>query len=60
MTQMSKYESLLGRQVSITVERWEGKRGIITSVGNEALPIHVTLEGESWETDFTLEELEVK
>ena len=60
MTQMSKYESLLGRQVSITDERWEGKRGKITSVGNEALPIHVTLEGESWETDFTLEELEVK
>ena len=59
MSQKSKSVSLLGRKVRITIEGWEGRKGIVTSVGNEALPIHVTLEGESWETDFTPEELEV-
>jgi len=54
-------EEYIGKRVSITVEGWEGRAGVVTSVGNEVLPIHVTLDGEDWETDFTVDEImEVK
>ena len=53
---------LIGRNVKVNVinECLDGRRGVITSIGNAVLPIHVTLEGESWETDFKLEELEME
>ena len=56
---MQKHD-LIGKHVNITVEGWEGRKGIVTSVGNELLPIHVTLDKETWETDFTVDELEVQ
>ena len=52
--------NLLGKYVSITVLGWEGRKGIVTSIGNEVLPIHVTLDGENWETDFTADEVLVE
>ena len=53
-------QELVNQKVRIVVEgNFKGKQGIITSVGNEALPIHVTLNGEKWETDFKANELEV-
>ena len=51
--------NLLGKYVSITVLGWEGRKGIVTSIGNEVLPIHVTLDGEEWETDFTADEVKL-
>ncbi len=50
---------MIGKRVRAIVACWEGRKGIVTSVGNEALPIHVTLDGETWETDFKKNELEV-
>ena len=55
---MQKHD-LLGKYVSITVVGWEGRKGFVTSIGNEVLPIHVTLDGENWETDFTTDEVQV-
>jgi len=55
---MNKNE-MVGKRVRAIVACWEGREGVVTSVGNEALPIHVTLDGEKWETDFKANELEV-
>ena len=53
-------QELVNQKVRIVVEgNFKGKQGIITSVGNEALPIHVTLDGEAWETDFSFHEMEL-
>lgn len=38
---------------------YEGKEGVVTSIGNAKLPIHVTLDGEKFETDFMQCELEI-
>ena len=47
-----------GPRVRVVAEgNFEGREGIVTSIGNEALPIHVTLDGEDWETDFTADEI---
>ena len=36
-----------------------GRTGLVTSVADSTkLPIHVTLDGETWETDFAFMELE--
>jgi hypothetical protein len=53
-------EEYVGKRVKITVAGWEGRAGVVTSVGNEALNIHVTLDGENHETDFTADELEIR
>ena len=51
---------MLRTRVRIVVEgNFKGRQGVVTSVGNEALPVHVTLDGDHWETDFTATELEV-
>ena len=53
-------QELVNQKVRIVVEgNFKGKQGIVTSVGNEALPIHVTLDGEAWETDFSFHEMEL-
>lgn len=41
-----------------TVKKWIGREGTITSFGNAVLPVHVTLDGENYETDFKENELE--
>tara|TARA_R100001163_G_scaffold41724_2_gene31617 strand:- start:1839 stop:2012 length:174 start_codon:yes stop_codon:yes gene_type:complete len=56
---MTTKQDMIGKRVRAIVACWEGRKGIVTSVGNEALPIHVTLDGETWETDFKKNELEV-
>ncbi len=53
-------QNLINKKVRIVVEgNFKGKQGIITSVGNEAFPVHVTLDGEDWETDFSFHEIEL-
>jgi hypothetical protein len=59
-------EKLIGKTVKIVKDsiignrgQFIGKAGVVTSVGNATLPIHVTLEGQKFETDFRVEELEV-
>jgi hypothetical protein len=36
---------------------FRGREGIITSIGAGVIPIHVTFEGEKFETDFAAKEL---
>ena len=60
LSEEKRMEKYVGKRVSITVAGWEGRAGVVTSVGNEVLPIHVTLDGEDWETDFTADEVEVR
>ena len=57
-TNMNKNE-MVGKRVRAIVCGWEGREGVVTSIGNEILGVHVTLDGEKWETDFKLNELEV-
>tara|TARA_R100000458_G_C8266073_1_gene241100 strand:+ start:467 stop:640 length:174 start_codon:yes stop_codon:yes gene_type:complete len=56
---MTTKQDMIGKRVRARVCTYEGREGIVTSVGNEALPIHVTLDGETWETDFKINELDV-
>tara|TARA_Y100000310_G_scaffold194850_1_gene194861 strand:+ start:502 stop:678 length:177 start_codon:yes stop_codon:yes gene_type:complete len=57
---MNENSNLIGRKVTVIAEgSFEGRRGEITSVGTGVIPIHVTLEGEAWETDFNDLEVEV-
>ena len=60
-TNMNKNE-MVGKRVrasSSISDIYEGREGIVTSIGNAKLPIHVTLDGDNWETDFRVDELEV-
>ena len=51
---------IIGSRVRAEVEgKFKGREGIVTSIGNAVLPIHVTLDGDTWETDFREDELEV-
>ena len=50
---------MVGKRVRAIVCGWEGRKGVVTSIGNEKLGVHVTLDGEKWETDFKANELEV-
>ena len=48
-----------GTRVRVRIEgNFEDREGNVTSIGNEALPVHVTLDGDNWETDFRADELE--
>lgn len=58
-TNMNKNE-MVGKRVRAIVEgNFESREGKVTSIGNAVLPIHVTLDGDNWETDFRADELEV-
>ena len=51
---------MVGKRVRAVVGgNFEDREGNVTSIGNEALPVHVTLDGDNWETDFRVDELEV-
>jgi RNase P/RNase MRP subunit p29 len=56
-------QDLIGARVEVVKDtissKFVGKKGKITSIGNEVLPIHVTLDGENHETDFTVSELRI-
>lgn len=56
---MTTKQDMIGKRVRAIVACWEGREGIVTSIGNEKLGVHVTLDGETWETDFMKNELEV-
>lgn len=57
-------DELLNKKVKVIKQifgnTYIGKVGVVTSIGKgESLPIHVTLDGDKYETDFTVGELEV-
>lgn len=59
-------ENLIGKIVKVVSDgivgyrsQFIGKIGVVTSVGDAKLPIHVTLESQKFETDFRVDELEV-
>jgi len=52
--------NLIGKDVRVIGSiAFEGRRGKVTSIGTGKIPIHVTLDGETWETDFARDELKV-
>ena len=59
-------ENLIGKIVRVVSDKivgyrgqFIGKVGVVTSVGDAKLPIHVTLQGQTFESDFRVDELEV-
>ena len=60
---MNKNEMVGKRVRAIVGGNFKGREGKVTSIRNDgvwvALPIHVTLDGDNWETDFRADELEV-
>jgi len=56
---MMTKQDMIGKRVRARVCTYEGREGIVTSIGNEKLGVHVTLDGETWETDFKKNELDV-
>ena len=58
-TNMNKNEMVGKRVRAVVGGNFEDREGNVTSIGNEALPVHVTLDGDNWETDFRVDELEV-
>ena len=60
MINITNNTDLIGTRVRAEVKgNFRGREGIVTSIGNAVLPIHVTLDGDNWETDFREDELEV-
>ena len=56
---MNKNEMVGKRVRAVVGGNFKGREGKVTSTGNAVLPIHVTLDGDNWETDFRADELEV-
>ena len=56
---MNKNEMVGERVRAVVGGNFKGREGKVTSTGNAVLPIHVTLDGDNWETDFRVDELEV-
>ena len=56
---MNKNEMVGERVRAVVGGNFKGREGKVTSIGNAVLPIHVTLDGDNWETDFRADELEV-
>ena len=56
---MTTKQDMIGKRVRARVCTYEGREGIVTSIGNEKLGVHVTLDGETLETDFMKNELDV-
>lgn len=52
---------MIGKNVIVNCSNklLNGKKGVVTSIGSGVIPIHVTLEGERFETDFAKKELRV-
>jgi hypothetical protein len=58
---MEQNEIKIGTKVKVVdVANFKDKKGTITGFNlNNALPIFITIDGDTYETDFRLSELEV-
>src|SRR3990167_10667976 len=55
---MKKNDMRVGDTVKILCTgKFQGKEGIVTSIGKGVIPIHVTFEGRTHETDFAINEI---
>jgi hypothetical protein len=57
---VNSLDALVGKRVVVKARlaNFGGQSGRVTSIGNEKLPVHVTLDGDICETDFRANELD--